>query len=219
MNSLLPRQPVILGLTGPIASGKSTIARWLAERGADVIDADRVYGSLVTPGSPLLAAIASRFGDRILRPDGSLDRGTLAAMVFSDPSALADLDRLTHPAVVAEVRRRIRSSRAPVIVVEAIKLVPAGLDADTNALWLVTADEETRIERLIDRNGMSFSDARARAAGGWSELPDDIQPDVVIDTSGSLDDVQTRVDEAWAALLESHQVGDSVSRRRFEEER
>src|SRR5215213_8834537 len=115
--------PFVIGLTGPIASGKSTVADLLRRRGAEVIDADQVYRSLLQPRSELWRQVVERFGPAIVRSDGEIDRAALGGVVFADPAALADLDRITHPAVVTEVRRRIARSTAPLIVLEAVKLV------------------------------------------------------------------------------------------------
>ncbi len=126
----------------------------LRQRGAEVIDADRVYRSLLVPGSRLWRRVVERFGPAIVGPDGEIDRAALGRVVFADPEALADLDRITHPAVVAEIRSRIARSSAPLVVVEAVKLVQSGLASDVDALWFVTADPETRLHRLMSRSGM-----------------------------------------------------------------
>lgn len=195
--------PLVIGLTGPIASGKSTVAEMLREHGADIVDADRVYHSLVKPQTPLLRAIVDRFGRAVLLVSGELNRSALAAIVFDDPKALADLDRITHPAVVAAVRRRIARSNAPYVVVEAVKLAQSGLAADVDSLWLISADQDTRIGRLMSRNGLSRDEARKRVLGGGAPLPFGTHPDVVIDDSGSLAATRDAVDAAWRALLES----------------
>ena len=123
----------MIGLTGPIASGKSTVADLLRQRGAEVIDADRVYRSLLAPGSTLWRRVVERFGSAIVGPDGEIDRAALADIVFADPEALADLDRITHPAVVAEIRSRIARASSPLVVLEAVKLVQSGLASDVDA--------------------------------------------------------------------------------------
>jgi dephospho-CoA kinase len=135
--------PVVIGLTGPIASGKSTVAELLRQRGAEVIDADHVYRSLLQSGSVLWRQVVERFGPAIVGSDGEIDRAALGNVVFADPAALADLDRITHPAVIAEIRTRIGRSSAPLIVLEAVKLVQSGLAFDVDALWFVSADPET----------------------------------------------------------------------------
>ena len=194
------RSPFVIGLTGPIASGKSTVADILRQRGAEVIDADRVYRSLLVPGSELWLRVVERFGTEIVRSDGEIDRAKLAEKVFSDPQALANLDRVTHPAVVAEIRSRIARSHAPIIVVEAVKLVQSGLASDVDALWFVTADPETRLRRLMTRSGMDEPSARARIAAAPATVPESVLVDATIDKSGDLASTSAAVNEAWRAV-------------------
>jgi dephospho-CoA kinase len=121
-------------------------------------------------------------------------------VVFADPEALADLDRITHPAVVAEVRTRIARSTAPFVVLEAIKLVQSGLASDVDALWFVTADPETRRHRLMSRSGMDEASARARIAAAPDTVPEGVDVDVTIDNSGDLLSTSAAIDEAWRAV-------------------
>jgi dephospho-CoA kinase len=192
--------PFVIGVTGPIASGKSTVAELLRQRGADVIDADRVYRSLLQPGSGLWRQVVARFGPEIVGPDGEINRAALGGVVFADPEALADLDRITHPAVVAEVRTRIARSTAPFVVLEAIKLVQSGLASDVDALWFVTADPETRRHRLMSRSVMDEASARARIAAAPDTVPEGVDVDVTIDNSGDLLSTSAAIDEAWRAV-------------------
>jgi dephospho-CoA kinase len=192
--------PFVIGVTGPIASGKSTVAELLRQRGADVIDADRVYRSLLQPGSGLWRQVVARFGPEIVGPAGEIDRAALGGVVFADPEALADLDRITHPAVVAEVRTRIARSTAPFVVLEAVKLVQSGLASDVDALWFVTADPETRRHRLMSRSGMDEASARARIAAAPDTVPKGVDVDVTIDNSGDLLSTSAAIDEAWRAV-------------------
>jgi dephospho-CoA kinase len=192
--------PFVIGLTGPIASGKSTVAELLRQRGADVIDADRVYRSLLQPGSGLWRQVVARFGPEIVGPDGEINRAALGGVVFADPEALADLDRITHPAVVAEVRTRIARSTAPFVVLEAVKLVQSGLASDVDALWFVTADPETRRHRLMSRSGMDEASARARIVAAPDTVPEGVDVDVTIDNSGDLLSTSAAIHEAWRAV-------------------
>jgi dephospho-CoA kinase len=192
--------PFVIGLTGPIASGKSTVAAMLSERGAEVIDADRVYRSLLAPRSALWRRIVERFGPAIVRSDGEIDRAALAEIVFADPEALADLDRITHPAVVEEIRTRIAETRAPVVVLEAVKLVQSGLTSEVDALWFITADPETRLRRLMSRSGMDEASARARIAAAPDTVPEGVVVGATIDNSGDLESTADAVDEAWRAV-------------------
>jgi dephospho-CoA kinase len=200
----------VIGLTGPIAAGKSTVAGLLHERGADVIDADRVYHELISPRSPLWRAIVVRFGPEVVSESGEIDRTSLGRIVFDNPRSLADLERLTHPAVADEIRQRIARSDAPVVVVEAVKLFASGLADEMDAVWLVTANEETRIGRLLAERGMSRQDAISRVTATENLIPRQRRPDVTIDTSGTLMETRSAVDEAWRALC-SNAVGTATA--------
>lgn len=193
-------RPLIIGLTGPIAAGKSQVAAFLAELGAEVIDADVVYRELISPPSALLDRIVQRFGAGILDGSGALDRAALGKIVFSDPAELAALEAITHPAVIEEVHRRIAASPAEVVVNEAIRLVESGMANEVDALWLVVADPEVRLRRLMARNSLDEESARARLAVSQPTLPDGLSFDEVIDNSGSLDETRAAVARAWERL-------------------
>jgi dephospho-CoA kinase len=161
-----------IGLTGPIGCGKSTVARWLAEAGATVIDADALSRLSTAAGEPALAAIQKRFGDGVLRPDGSLDRGALAQLVFGDPAALRDLESIVHPEVRRRLERAIESAEAggaAVLVIEAIKLVEAGHARDCDEVWIVDCQAATQRERLAQR-GLAADDADRRIAAQGGDL-------------------------------------------------
>jgi dephospho-CoA kinase len=165
------RAPLI-GLIGPIGCGKSTVAGWLAERGAAVVDADQLTRSIMTPGSPVTEAIIARFGVEYRLADGSLDRAALGRLVFDDPDRLADLESIVHPAVARLEQDAIRAAdalRPAAIVIEAIKLVEAGHAGWCDEVWLVACDPEVQLGRLIGR-GMSESDARQRIAAQSASL-------------------------------------------------
>ena len=196
-----PSPPYVIGLTGPIASGKSTVADMLRQRGAEVIDADRVYRCLLAPESTLWQRVVERFGPKILRSDGEIDRAKLAEIVFADSQALADLDRITHPMVVDEIRARITQADAQVIVLEAVKLAQSGLASDVDALWFITADLTTRFARLMARSGLDEASARARIAAAPSAVPEGVEVDAIIDNSGDLASTASAVDDAWRAVL------------------
>ncbi len=193
-------RPLVIGLTGPIAAGKSQVAAFLAELGAEVIDADAVYRELITPPSPLLDRIAERFGPEILDASGALDRAALGKVVFNNARELAALEAITHPVVIAEVRRRIANSQADVVVNEAIRLVESGMASDVDALWLVTAEPEVRLRRLMARNSLDEATARERLVVSQPSLPDGLLFDEVIDNSGSLDEMRANVRRAWKRL-------------------
>jgi len=185
-----------IGLTGPIGCGKSTIAAALAERGGVVIDADDLARDVTMPGSPALAAIEERFGAGILVPDGSLDRAALARIVFSDPSALHDLEAIVHPAVRPLIEQAVaaaESAGAPFVVVEAIKLVEAGYAERCDEVWLVTCSPKEQRKRLAGR-GFRPDEIERRMASQGADLPERLRPHAtrVIDTSGTPEETIAR---------------------------
>ncbi len=194
------RCPFVLGVTGNIACGKSTVLQMLAERGAETLDADAVYHRLIAPGAPLWETLRSRFGNTILAEDGTIDRRTLGAMVFADPSALAELDALTHPAVVAEVLRLVEASRAALMVVDAVKLVESGLAEACDALWLVSCNPDQQVERLMHRNALSLEEAERRVALQPSLDAKRARADAIIDNSGTIEETRRQVEDAWERL-------------------
>lgn len=165
------RAPLI-GLIGPIGCGKSTVAGWLAERGAAIIDADQLTRSIMTPGSPVTDAIIARFGGEYRLADGSLDRAALGRLVFADSDCLADLEAIVHPAVARFEQDAIRAAdadRPAAIVLEAIKLVETGHAGWCDEVWLVICEPAIQLARLIGR-GTSESDARQRIAAQSTSL-------------------------------------------------
>ncbi|MFG6445819.1 dephospho-CoA kinase [Microbacterium sp. P07] len=194
----------LIALTGGIASGKSTIAARLAERGAVVIDADAIVRDVQTVGSPVLARIAETFGERMLRPDGSLDRAALGAVVFGDGDRLAELNAIVHPAVRAESQRRFREAADAdprgVVVYDVPLLAEARASDPWDLVVVAHAPADVRVERLISRRGMSEADARARIAAQASDDERLRIADVVIDTDGPLNQTETQTDELWERL-------------------
>ncbi|MFE6994437.1 dephospho-CoA kinase [Microbacterium sp. NPDC057659] len=191
----------LIALTGGIASGKSTIASRLAELGAVVVDADQIVRDVQSAGSPVLHAIAAEFGDRMLLADGSLDRAALGGRVFGDDAALARLNDIVHPAVKQESARRFAAAFAAdpsaVVVYDVPLLVEARVDDPWDLIIVADAPAELRIRRLVELRGMTEEAARARVASQVSDDERRAIADVVIDTSGTLEQTQQQVDLAW----------------------
>ena len=194
------RRPFVIGVTGNIACGKSTVLSLLAERGAETIDADAVYHGLIQPGAALWRALRDRFGEGVVAADGTIDRRTLGAVVFSDRAALADLDALTHPAVAAEIRSRIARSDAEVLAIDAVKLIESGLGADCDQIWVVTCRPEQQVARLMTRNGLAREEAERRVVAQPEISSKLALANVVIDNGGSFAATRAQVEGAWAAL-------------------
>ncbi|MDP9329631.1 MAG: dephospho-CoA kinase [Actinomycetota bacterium] len=192
---------LLVGLTGGIGSGKSTVARLLAERGAAVLDADSFARDAVRAGSPGFDAVVARFGDGLIGSDGELNREALAAIVFADEAARHDLESIVHP----EVRRRIgegisaNAGTDTVVVLESPLLIETGADRDCDVVVVVAAPAETQIDRLTAA-GMSETDARARMAAQSTLEEKAAQADVVLDNEGTLDELEAQMDSLWADL-------------------
>ena len=194
----------LIGLTGGIASGKSTIGARLAELGAVRIDADQLARDAVAPGSPGLARVSARFGAAVLQADGSLDRAALGAQVFSDAAKLADLNAIVHPEVRRLADERISAARAEdpdaVIVYEIPLLVEADRGGDWDLIVVADAPVEQRVARMVSLRGMTEADARRRVANQASDAERRAVADVVIDTSGSEAETLAQVDALWAKV-------------------
>lgn len=198
-------QPLIIGLTGPIGCGKSTVAAMLGELGGAVIDADALAREVTAPGRPALHAIRDRFGDGVFEGSGALDRAALGAIVFDDATALRDLEAIVHPGVRVLVEERLERARRegdPFVVVEAIKLVEGGLAARCDEVWLIECAPEVQRERLVGR-GMEAADVERRLAAQGADLADRLAEHSTrrIDTSGSMERTRERVEDALAGGL------------------
>ena len=190
---------LVVGLTGGIGSGKSTVSALLAAKGAVVVDADAVVHELQRPGTTVFEAMVDRFGNGIVAADGSLDRSAVADIVFNDPDALADLNGIVHPAVGAEIVRRMDelSTTDAVVVLDVPLMVESARGYPVAGLIVVDVDPEVAVRRLVEQRGMREDDARARIARQASREERRARADVVIENSGSLDDLAAQVDRAW----------------------
>jgi len=194
----------VIGLTGGIASGKSTVARMLADMGATIVDADQVARDVVRPGQPALAAIVAAFGADVLAASGELDRTRLARRVFGDPEARRQLERITHPRIAEETDRRVAQLAAAgvlVVVYEASLLVETGEHHALAGLIVVAAPEAVQLRRMQERDGLSAGEARGRLAA-QAPLHDKVAAaDYVIDGSASLETTRAQVAAAWRDIV------------------
>jgi len=194
----------VIGLTGGIASGKSTAARTLAALGARIVDADAVARDIVAPGQPALADIVRTFGREMLLPDGTLDRKRLGAVIFADADKRQALNAITHPRIAAETQTRLNALRAeglPVAIYEAALLVENGVHKALDGLIVVVCDEATQLARLMGRDGYVEADARARIAA-QAPISDKVAAATwVVDTSGPLADTKKQLARIWEEIL------------------
>ena len=186
-----------MGLTGGIASGKTAVSDLLKRRGAVIIDADLLAREVVEPGTPALAAIVERFGPTVV-VDGALDRPALGKVVFADPDARRDLERIVHPAVRARAAELTAAAPAGSVVVQVIPLlVETGQQGSFDAVVVVDVDPETQLQRLQARNGLSREDAESRLAAQSSREERLAAADHVLDNSGPLHELERQVDDLW----------------------
>lgn len=193
----------IIGLTGGIGSGKSTVATMLAEKGATVIDADRVAHEVYEPGTKGYARVVERFGREIVGADDRIDRKRLGEVVFGDSRALRDLNAIVHPLVQEEVARRLSAAlgRDPgaTVVLEAALMTETGWSGGAAELWVVVADPEVAVSRLVRDRGMSEQDARARIKAQATNEERTRSATVVLENNGGLHELRRKVDAAWSA--------------------
>lgn len=199
----------LIGLTGGIACGKSTVLTMLADLGARTIDADRVTHELQAPGMPVYEQIVAAFPEAVPEPGAPLDRRRLAALVFSDPQRLRQLEQIVHPAVRVELRKFIEAvgraagaAERPVVVIDVVKLIESGWVKVCDEVWVVTAPEEQQVARLMATRGMSEAEARQRIAAQAPQADRLAHATVVIDNGGSLDATRAQVETAWRAMLQ-----------------
>jgi dephospho-CoA kinase len=189
---------ILVGLTGGIGSGKSTVSARLAELGADVVDADAIVRDVQAAGTEVFAAIVERFGDGVVGEDGELDRQAVADIVFNDPDELKALNAIVHPAVGVEIARRLAEAADTddVIVLDVPLLVESGRD-DMAATVVVDVDPEVAIQRLVEHRGFKEEDARARISRQVSREERLAKATKVLDNSGTVDELLAQVDALW----------------------
>ncbi|MDR1572065.1 MAG: dephospho-CoA kinase [Clostridiales Family XIII bacterium] len=200
----------VIGLTGGIGSGKSAVSAYLEKKGYPVIDADLAAREAVQPGSDGLAALVGHFGDGILRPDGSLDRKWLGEVVFSDEGSRLDLNRILHGRIAERMDDLLRDSLAAgagVVFLAAPLLIEAGIHERVDSVWLVEADERERVRRIRARDGISAEDAMKRIAAQMGSEEKRAFADVIIDNSGSLENLYRRIDGLLEDMGEASRPG------------
>jgi dephospho-CoA kinase len=193
----------VIGLTGGIASGKSTVSRMFADLGAKVVDADKIAREVVEPGKPALADIVKTFGADMLLPSGDLDRKKLGAVVFNDPQKRAQLNAITHPRIAATVQERLdelRKQGAEVAIYEAALIVENKIHLGMEGLIVVAIDEETQIDRMARRDELTREEAQKRIHA-QAPLSDKIAvADWVIETNGALPSTREKVAKVWEEI-------------------
>jgi dephospho-CoA kinase len=192
----------VIGLTGGISSGKSTVAQFLAELGAVIIDADKVGHEAFKPGTKLWREVTAAFGEQILTTDGEIDRQKLGEMVFADPKRLSQLNEIMHPRMSEMVRAQLEDYRrqgVAVAVLEATLLIEAGGEwiKLVDEIWVTVASESTVLKRLMERSGLSEAESLARIRSQMPPTEKVRHADVVINTECSLDEMKVKVSELW----------------------
>lgn len=198
---------ILVGLTGGIGSGKSTVSARLAARGAVILDADAITRDVQMPGSPVLIELAERFGPEVLATDGSLQRQALADIVFTDPEALKALNAIVHPAVGREMNRRMIEQRTTTnVVILDIPLLTENPREGLQGRIVVDVPVETQVERLVKHRGFDEADARARIARQASRDERLATADFVVDNSGAPEDLEPQIDRLWNWLTSLPQL-------------
>jgi dephospho-CoA kinase len=187
---------VVIGLTGGIGAGKSTVAAMLTARGAIVVDADRIARQVVAPGGAAFDAIVDRFGPAVLAADGRLDRAALAGIVFRDADARAALEAITHPAIQDEMARQVAAHARAAVVVMDVPLLTARREPMAGVV-VVDVPEEVAVRRLVEQRGFDEGDARRRIAAQISRGERRAIADLVVDNGGDLAQLEAEVSRVW----------------------
>ncbi len=195
----------LIGLTGNIACGKSAVLEMLRQRGAEVIDADKIVHKLMEVGGTVYGPVIAAFGEEILaeldvQNQRPIDRRKLGAIVFADPVKLRHLEEISHPRVREDLLRQIQETTAPVLVIDAIKLLEGGLADGCDSVWVVSCRPEIQLERLMRRNNFSREEALLRIQAQTPQSEKIARANVVIDNGGSLKETERQVQEAWARV-------------------
>jgi len=206
MSSKFRSHPIIIGLTGNIGVGKSAVLDVLRKLGAYAIDADKVAHGVMLPGGRAYDAVVAAFGPGVLLKDGGINRRELANIVFAYPEKLSRLEAIVHPAVEQAVQAEIEAADAPVVVIEAIKLLEGKLKSICDEVWVVTAPEDVQIARLMDYRGMTEREARSRMRSQTPQEWKAARADVVIVNDSDLLTLEQQVTEAWRAALARHET-------------
>lgn len=194
---------MLIGLTGGIGAGKSTVAQLFEERGVPIVDADAIARDVVKPGQPALAELVEHFGDSILGADGELNRGKLAEVAFADAESHEALNAIMHPAISAETAKRIDALRGdhPVIVHDVPLLVEAGLAGNYDLTVLVDTPAELRLQRLTELRGMDPEDAKKRIAAQATDEQRRAVCDVALDNSGDIEHLRAQFEQMWERFI------------------
>ena len=214
----------VIGLTGNIATGKSTVAKMLAQLGARVIDADALAHQVLTAGTPVWHQVVEQFGRDILQQDGQIDRTRLGAQAFAEPAAMGRLEAIVHPAVIAEAEsvlqemetsRSISASDATTVgvaILEAIKLIESGMHHRCDEVWVVTCPREQQVKRLMETRGLSEGEAELRIDAQPPQADKVALANVVIDNSGDLQTTRAQVQNEWERITRTRQPSAPLQR-------
>ena len=192
---------LVIGLTGNIATGKSTVMEFFAKVGAYIIDADKLSHRSIEPGGPAYAAVIKEFGRAILQEDGTVNRRALGEIVFADANLLKKLEQIVHPAVFNLVVELVARAPSPLVILEAVKLLEAGpMVSQCDEVWVVTARPDVQLRRLMEQRGMSEEAARGRMGMQSPQAAKVNQADRVIENSGTLEELYAQLERIWAEL-------------------
>jgi dephospho-CoA kinase len=201
----------VIGLTGNIGTGKSSVLQMLADLGAQTIDADKLAHEVMESGGPAFHAVVATFGPDIVGPGGEIDRQRLGEIVFRYPQALTQLEALVHPPVLARAAELIAQTNAGVVAIEAIKLLESGMAPELcDQVWVVTCTPDQQLERVMAQRGLSEEDARRRMEAQPPQAEKVAQADVVIDNSGTPEETRTQVEAAWRAVVGEAPAGEAA---------